>query len=63
MVEIWIAEELLNSLPPFLVSDSFHQKLTKHQFQVFFEIIKTYSSLHLRKEFNIPQFLDNYPSV
>lgn len=39
------------------------QKLTKHQFQVLFEIIKTYSSIHLRKEFNITQFLDNYPSV
>ena len=28
-----------------------------------FEIIKNYSSIHLRKEFNITQFLDNYPSV
>lgn len=63
MVEIWIAEELFNYLHPFLFSDIFHQKLTKHQFQVLFEIIKTYSSIHLRKEFNITQFLDNYPSV
>ena len=63
MVEIWIAEELFNYLHPFLFSDIFKQKLTKHQFQVLFEIIKTYSSIHLRKEFNIKQFLDNYPSV
>lgn len=63
MVEIWIAEELFNYLHPFLFPDLFHQKLTKHQFQVLFEIIQTYSSIHLRKEFNITQFLDNYPSV
>ena len=63
MVEIWIAEELFNYLHPFLFSDIFQQKLNKHQFQVLFEIIKTYSSIHLRKEFNITQFLDNYPSV
>ena len=63
MVDIWIAEELFHYLHPFLFSDIFQQKLTKHQFQVLFEIIKTYSSIHLRKEFNIKQFLDNYPSV
>jgi len=63
MVEIWLAEELFHYLHPFLFSDIFQQKLTKHQFQVLFEIIKTYSSIHLRKEFNITQFLDNYPAV
>lgn len=63
MVEIWIAEELFHYLHPFLFSDLFQQKLTSHQFQVLFEIIKTYSSIYLRKEFNIKEFLDNYPSV
>ena len=63
MVEIWIAEDLFDYLHPFLFSDVFQQKLTKHQFQVLFEIIKTYSSIHLRKEFNITQFLNNYQSV
>lgn len=63
MVEIWIAEELFDYLHPFLFSDVFQQKLNKHQFQVLFEIIQTYSSIHLRKEFNIAQFLDNYTSV
>ena len=63
MVEIWLAEELFDYLYPFLFSDIFQQKLNKHQFQVLFEIIKTYSLIHLRKEFNIAQFLDNYPFV
>jgi hypothetical protein len=63
MVDIWIAEELFDYLHPFLFNDFFQQKLTKHQFQVLFEIIKNYSAIHLRKEFNITQFLDNYPSV
>ena len=63
MVEIWIAEDLFEYLHPFIFSDVFQQKLTKHQFQVLFEIIKTYSSIDLRKEFNTTQFLDNYPSV
>lgn len=63
MVEIWIAEELFDYLHPFLFSDVFQQKLNKHQFQVLFEIIQTYGSIHIRKEFNIAQFLDNYTSV
>ena len=63
MVEIWLAQDLFDYLHPFLFSDVFRQKLNKHQFQVLFEIIKTYSSIHLRKEFNIAQFFDNYPSV
>ena len=62
MVEIWIVEESFNYLHPFLFSDVFHQKLTNQQFQVLFEIIKTYSSNNIRKEFNITKFLDNYPS-
>ena len=62
MVEIWIAEDLFDYLHPFLFSDLFQQKLTKHQFQVLFEIIKTYSSIDLRKEFNIQRFIENYPA-
>ena len=42
MVEIWIAEDLFDYLHPFLFSDVFQQKLTKHQFQVLFEIIKCF---------------------
>ena len=63
IVEIWIAEDLFDYLHPFLFSDIFRQKLNKHQFQVLFDILQTYSSNDIRKEFNISQFLDNYPSV
>ena len=62
-VEIWIAEELFNYLHPFLFQDFFDKKLTKDQFQVLFEVIKVYSSSDSRKEFNIQNFLKNYPSV
>ena len=62
-VEIWIAEELFDYLHPFIFSDLFETKLSSHQFQVLFEIIKVYSSNDIRKEFHIQQFLDNYPFV
>jgi len=62
-VEIWVAEELFDYLHPFIFSDLFETNLSRHQFQVLFEIIKVYSSNDIRKEFNIQQFLDNYPSV
>lgn len=58
-VEIWIAEELFDYLHPFIFSDLFETKLSSHQFQVLFEIIKVYSSNDIRKEFHIQQFLDN----
>ena len=32
IVKIWIAEELFDYLHPFLFSDFFNEKLTKHQF-------------------------------
>ena len=63
IVEIWIAEDLFDYLHPFLFYDLFRQKLNKHQFQVLFDIIQTYSSNDIIKEFNISQFLDNYTSV
>ena len=63
MIEIWIAENLFDYLHPFLFSDMFKKKLNKQQFHVLFEIIKTYTSINIRKEFNIRKFLDNYPSV
>ena len=61
-VEIWIAEELFHYLHPFIFSDLFETKLSKHQFQVLFEIIKVYSSNDTRKEFHIKRFIDNYSS-
>lgn len=62
-IEIWIAEELFDYLHPFLFPNLFKIKLTSHQFQVLFEVIKVYSSHDIRKEFYIKRFLDNYPSV
>lgn len=61
-VTIWIAEDLFDYLHPFLLTDLFQVKLTADQFQVLFEVIKIYSSLDRRKEFDIQTFLDNYPS-
>jgi hypothetical protein len=61
-VNIWIAEELFDYLHPFMFPDLFKTKLTSHQFQVLFEIIKVCCSSDIRKEFHIQQFLDNYPS-
>jgi hypothetical protein len=63
MVNIWIADELFDYLHPFLFDDFFQQKLTKHEFQVLFEIIKIYSSIDIRKEFNIQRFIENYPTT
>jgi hypothetical protein len=54
---------LKNYLIIYIFSDLFETNLSRHQFQVLFEIIKVYSSNDIRKEFNIQQFLDNYPSV
>ena len=61
-VNIWIAEELFDYLHPFMFPDLFKTKLTSHQFQVLFEIIKVCCSSDIRKEFHIQQFLENYPS-
>ena len=61
-VEIWIAEELFDYLHPFIFYDLFETKLSSHQFQVLFEVIKVYCSNDTRKEFKIQPFLKSYPS-
>ena len=63
MVEIWIAEDLIHYLHPFVFSDLFSQKLTRLQFEVLFSIIQTYSTINSRKEFNIQAFIKNYPAT
>ena len=50
-------------MPDLFELDFNNRKLSKYENLVRVEFIKTYSSIHLRKEFNITQFLDNYPSV
>ena len=62
LVEVWIAEELFHYLHPFLFYDFFNKKLPMDEFQVLFEIIKTFSSNSTRKEFNIQQIFDSYSS-
>ena len=41
--EIWIAEELFHYAHPFLFPDLLQPKLTKHQFEVQFKFIQTFS--------------------
>lgn len=62
MVEIWIAEDLIHYLYPFVFSDLFYQKLTKLQFQVLFHIVQIYSINNIRKEYDIQAFIENYPA-
>ena len=60
VTEVWIAEKLFEYLHPFLFPDFFKQKLTNYEFQVLFEIIKTFSSSSTRKEFNLQHIFDSY---
>jgi hypothetical protein len=62
-VDIWIAEELFDYLHPFIFADLFDKKLSSRQFQVLFEIIKTFSSHDIRKEFHINQFIKEFPAT
>ena len=59
-VTVWIAEALFDYLCPFLYQDVFREDLNNHEFAVWFEIIKVFSSNTTRKEFNISQFLEDY---
>lgn len=58
-----MAEELFLYLYPFLFNNLFQDKFTKYQFQVLFEIVKIFSSINIRKELNIQQFIHFYPSA
>ena len=63
IAEIWIADELFDYFEPFLFTDHFKQKkMTTDEFSVLFEIIQNLSVANLRKEFDIPRFLDSHPS-
>jgi len=63
IAEVWIADELFNYLEPFLFTDHFRQKkMTTDEFSVLFQIIQNFSVHNLRKEFDIPRFLDSHPS-
>lgn len=63
IAEVWIAEELFSYAHPFLFPDLLNRKLTKHQFEVQFYVIKVYSSIDIEKKFIIKEFFENYPSA
>ena len=62
-VEVWIAEELFYYAHLFVLPDLFQRKLTKHQFEVQFHVICTFSSLDIQKIFYFEEFLQAYPST
>ena len=63
IVEVWIADELFYYAHPFVLPDLFQRKLTKHQFEVQFHVIRTFSSLDIQKTFYFKEFLQAYPST
>lgn len=60
--EVWIAEELFDYAHPFLLPDLFRVKLTKHQFEVQFKFIQTFSSMNVEKIFHIQEFFNTFSS-
>jgi len=62
-VEVWIADELFYYAHPFVLPDLFQRKLTKHQFEVQFHVICTFSSLDTQKTFYFKEFLQAYRST
>jgi len=56
-------EKGLGFVHPFVLPDLFQTKLTKHQFQVQFYIIQTFSSVGIQKTFYLKEFLQAYPST
>ena len=62
--EVWIAEELFYYAHPFFFPDFFQQKLTKHEFEVLFKVIQTFTSEeNLEKVFSIKDYFKNYQST
>ena len=62
-VQVWIADELFYYAHPFVLPDLFQRKLTKHQFEVQFHVIRTFSSLDIQKTFYFKEFLQAYLST
>ena len=62
--EVWIAEELFYYAHPFFFPDFFQQKLTKHEFEVLFKVVQTFTSEeNLEKVFSIKDYFKNYQST
>ena len=61
IAKVWIAEELFYYAHPFIFPDLLKPKLTKHEFEVQFQVIQVFSSVDLEKTFSIKEFFQNYP--
>lgn len=59
----WVAEELFYYSHPFLLPDLFQKKLTKHEFNIAFQVLRIYSSVDIEKIFDINHFFQTYPST
>ena len=60
MGNIWLVEDLFHYKYPFLFPDLFRRKISKDEFDVAFEVMKTYSSVSIQKKFFIKEFLASY---
>jgi hypothetical protein len=60
MANIWLVEDLFHYKYPFLLPDLFRRKISKDEFDVAFEVMKTYSSVSIQKTFFIKEFLASY---
>ena len=63
IAKVWIAEELFCYTHSFLFPDLLGKKLTKHEFEVQFQVIQVFSSVDVEKTFSIKDFFQNYPST
>lgn len=60
MATIWFVEDLFHYKYSFLFPDLFRRKISKDEFDVAFEVLKTYSSVSIQKKFFIRKFLAFY---
>ena len=60
MASVWLVEDLFQYTYPFFIPDLFRRKMSKDEFDVTFEFIKTYSSVNVEKRFNVKEFLSSY---
>ena len=60
IANIWLVEDLFHYKYPFLLPDLFRRRISKDEFDVAFEVMKTYSSVSIQKTFFIKEFLASY---
>ena len=62
MVEVWIAEELFYYAYPFLLPGLLSGKLKKFELEVQSCVIQNFSSITVKKIFDVKTFIENYPT-